>query len=454
MIQLTPRIYGRTMQWKISPKNIIETVSSDPIINSVATDIENIKTYTYTQVNNYAGNRTITLPMSTSIPSGWALANLVYARNYRTNLAWNVKGEMAKARVDSIGGRVKANLVLDNPVEGLPQVTVAVSGRSYIIGRGTLGYSSYPSWENIQDYNYDLGAWIYANRTSSQSYLQASYDARVPLMPFVSSDGYNSGQVFYTTGGRDIVASDYWCKFNKGFARGVDQGAERDAWTVGYGSPSTKIVRPENWTGDFDGQARLPDVTQSLRATLSPGIDRYHYSLSVDVPIRVAWAAASQTRNVFSSPEFLDSFAFLDLVEEITVTMSGRPYNTDDVVYNYSLDSGGNLTDTDIKEDNVHKIENCEFITIPTTMNGQPWTSEMAKTLLTKYQKGKYIVTAQVPAKWAILNNVHINTQMQITTLDGEYIARNGAVCTFEVKNIIKHFEGSTFYYKLQLLEV
>lgn len=452
ILQLTPRVYGKSMQWKISPSNIIETVSTDPIINAVSTDSENLKTYTYTKVSDYSGSKTATLPLGTSIPEGWLLNELTYARNYRTNLAWGASGEPAKARVDSIGARVAAEIILDNPVEGLPQATVSVTGKSYIIGRGSLGYNSYPSWDSLKNVDFDLGAWIYENRTTQQEYLQANYDKKLPLMPFVSSDGYNVGRVFSST--KDPVYSDYWCKFNKGYAKGSSQGAEQDAWTTGYGSPKTRTVYPENWNGNFDGRATLPDVTQELVVTLKQGIDKYHYTLNVDVPVRVAWAAASQTFNEFSQPAFLDSFAFLDLVTEINVTLAGRPYNTDDVVYNYSLDSNGNLTDTNVKEDNIYKVENCELITVPTTMNGQPWTSEMSKTLLNKYKKGKYIVTAQVPAKWAILNNVHINTQIQVTTLNGEYIARNGTICTFEVKSIIKHFEGSTFYYRLQLMEV
>ncbi len=77
-----------------------------------------------------------------------------------------------------------------------------------------------------------------------------------------------------------------------------------------------------------------------------------------------------------------------------------------------------------------------------------PWN------LLTKYIKGKYIITCDVSATFILKNAIHVGTQMIIKQQNNTYINRNGSKCIFEVKNIEKRFENSQFVYTLKLLEV
>lgn len=453
ILDLTPRIYGRDMQWKISPKNIISTVSSNPIINNVAEDPQSIRTLTYKKAVHFesTGDRELTLPIDTSrYNAGLSIPDeLLYARSYRTDMAWGASHELAKARVDVIGGHIFDSIVLDSPIAGIPQAAVSVKGKSYVCARSRLEYSNYPSAQNLLLEDFDLSSWIYEHHTEEQDYLQATYGDFVPLMPFVSSSGYTQGRVFYGT----PESSDFWCKFNTGMGTGAEQGATYDSWVVGQDVKLGRVVRPENWNGNFDAQARLPDKQQRLGVKLTRGVDKYHYDLHAYVPISVAWAAASRYYGALNNEYFLDSFAFLDLITEISVEIFGRPYNTEDVVYNYSLDSSGNLVNA-TKNDNAYKIDNNELITVSSTIDGQDWMSGISKILLDKYKNGKYVVRVKVPAKWAILNNVHINTLIRIKTLEGDYVSRAGIPCIFEVKIIIKKFEGSSFNYELQLMEV
>ena len=101
----------------------------------------------------------------------------------------------------------------------------------------------------------------------------------------------------------------------------------------------------------------------------------------------------------------------------------------------------------------VNTIANIEFFkivdltsTLQTT--AAPWN------LLTKYIKGKYIVTCDVSATFVLQNHLHVGTQLIIKQQNNTYINRNGLKCIFEIKNIEKRFENSQFTYILKLLEV
>lgn len=83
-----------------------------------------------------------------------------------------------------------------------------------------------------------------------------------------------------------------------------------------------------------------------------------------------------------------------------------------------------------------------------------PWSEELSARLLSKYAEGKYICECKVPAEWAVKNNVHIGTRMNIILPGGKYISRSGATCTFTVKNITKDFNSRVFDYTLHMQEV
>lgn len=83
-----------------------------------------------------------------------------------------------------------------------------------------------------------------------------------------------------------------------------------------------------------------------------------------------------------------------------------------------------------------------------------PWSEEIATRLLTKYKEGKYVCECTVQAKWAIENNIHIGTVVNILLPGAQYLSRNGKRCAFYIKNITKDFRAQTFEYVLRMQEV
>lgn len=129
-------------------------------------------------------------------------------------------------------------------------------------------------------------------------------------------------------------------------------------------------------------------------------------------------------------------------------------------VYEPSRDSGS-VTVTNIPSDitGVHisftkyDVDTISLV-IVTGKYVSLWSSALASKLLTKYKNGKYVVTVEVNAQWAIKENIHVGTRANVYLQNGQPITRNNAECLFEVKNIEKRFEGSKFIYELKLLEV
>jgi hypothetical protein len=133
--------------------------------------------------------------------------------------------------------------------------------------------------------------------------------------------------------------------------------------------------------------------------------------------------------------------------------LSGKPFSTDVVETSYSL-AGSVLTDQ-VSNLNPFKIDAGELLTLGSMYDNDLWTEAMALRLLTNYKKGKYYVTLDVPATWAVQNNLRIRGEThKIINQDGSTIQRDGVDCNFYICNITKKFNAGEFTYTLGLVEV
>ena len=136
----------------------------------------------------------------------------------------------------------------------------------------------------------------------------------------------------------------------------------------------------------------------------------------------------------------------------LSFVVSGVLSNVEEVEFNYSLVNGELIANA--SGDYPEALSSNELITYDSKMNNKSWQEEMSRTLLTKYINGKFKAIAEVPIAWLIKNDVHINTQMQLESLQGTLINRKGVPCTFEVKRIEKSFASNLYSCTIELLEV
>lgn len=97
-----------------------------------------------------------------------------------------------------------------------------------------------------------------------------------------------------------------------------------------------------------------------------------------------------------------------------------------------------------------------------TSVHGDTWQKYVSDNLLAMYANGKLWITAKIKASFLIDNNLDINSNILIKTIDNAYITRlvdNGGTlveeyCAFSIKNIEYNYSGSEFIANVCLLEI
>jgi hypothetical protein len=484
MLELTPRIYSQNMTWKIAPNNIIDTVKSQPILNTPDKNLNTLKSLTYKQAafphlnnNIYDLSYSAKNKLHPRIPDDpkYFYIDIAYSNltnDYRNNYIAVGRTEIYRCTIDD-------EITLDQPVKGELTVEVQLQGSSYYRQSKYELYRSHDQalkrFTNALDPEISLwdsnkGIYYFTHLPYIENTLHYIYNQSSNLMctPFISTQGIYTGRVIDSEAD-DRQESDYLSAWVSTKSDSLfDQEATTDSWQqVIYDkgvqqTPSDddkKLFYPYVYN-DIDTSkypntpAKLyEDIQPLVQVTLTDTDNPLKKQIHIDF-IYYMGGTYRAGYTILDLPSLIQATDILDFITSVTVNIKGYKYSTDTEDKDYSLDSAGNLTTENLKNTYAYNINSNELITSETTINKVIWDKAISQLLLDKYKNGKYIVKAQVPAQWALANNVHINTQMYVKTLNGEYISRKGVNCIFEVKIIKKHFESSQFYYELQLMEV
>lgn len=182
-------------------------------------------------------------------------------------------------------------------------------------------------------------------------------------------------------------------------------------------------------------------------------IDDYHYNVELEVPIKYIYSAASEEdwAEIIYVPipiviEHWDRFdgkMFYDVINSIQVDINGYKYVDTTADYSYSL-VNENLT-AEVVNNSILKLPKNEFIKYDTTINGVAWDKYWPLKVLSKYKQGKYYVECEVPAEWAIENNIVCDSQVMVKLPDNSYI---GQVVSFSTNYSIE-YSGKSMYNKV-----
>ena len=443
MLILTPRVYRNNMSWAIAPQNKIDTISMSPILNTITGDAAEFHTEKFTTCNVRGANNNLPISNTIAPTHRRTMSNSRYVP-FETY-------EFAKARVDVVMATGSRRFTLSTPVNGIPNVSLRLLGTSSVQTRGGSSYNNIPSLSDLKNNNFSLAQWVENNKTSTEQSLTWDYSNNsFSTNPWVRN---------IKTYPEETVANDILTAWNevrselRTFAVYQDWQSESN-YALSSSNPSTALPYPSNLSGENALTMLLKIYDDRLTMTVSLNrIDSYTYEVTWTAPVRFTYTAASRMRNVVGTSFDVDNWSFVDNITEVDVVLTGKPYNTDKIAISYSLDDAGNLTEN-TRNEWPYKIDDSEVITMNSTLNGQDWKTSISKILLDKYKKGKYIVQCDVPAKWVLQNNVHINTQMQIAQQNNTIISRKNVACVFAVKTITKKFKSNEFYYTLGLMEV
>ena len=458
-IELTPRIYSKNFRWGVLPRNKIDTFSAEVTLNTPLGAATNL-TQEITDVN-VAGNP-LALPVALNTPLTHFLASNNYEEGQSTTMAIN--------QVSCVVATGSVTFSIAEPLPTMPSAKLHLTGTTYYTNRGALTHEQAAG----APVGNGLAQWIFTNSTGNTEWTdkstdptnRAEYDdptlvdytgSSVPLFGWVRKLK-PAGSFIPVSDRNQPVAQD-------GLTTWVDQ-SKSDHWALtenwsGYGTAESVQM----WPVTLYAKGDMNSTKISLRNRNVPiivkviKVDDYTYKVEYSVPVRYEYIASSQyytsTLGIRTYHD-LDSYSFLDRISKITIELVTTQLNTETVNVSYSLGgTAGTLTTDVLNEHPINFVKN-ELITSQAYVGSSTvlWTNYMANHLLTKFENGKYIVECEVPATWALRNDIHINSQLKIQLQDGTYIARNSNVCVFEVKTIEKRFRNTDFIFSLRLMEV
>ena len=452
-MNLTSNNYKSTIEWNNRLKNKIDTVNVHPMVNRV-TDEDILKTVTVDSVIIDGDSAATTLPLDIGRSIGFQHS---VCNQYVIGF---INHQLTKGCVEIVTAHGQVDIELDKDIVGTPTVEILLNGKSYDVLRKSKNYDDYPSFEDLNTPGkLNLAKWVVENTNNNESsVLKWKYDdGKCYINPWVVNP---------LNPIRANVLTDWW---KQDLSVGSHYFAQTNSWTDNVGERqmgSTPIYKagvvdikpPDPAYPDYTyvNDSRLvmnyyymgiyADVTRDTTNTRKFKVNFY-------VPVRFAYVCASRERNTITWSE-LDSYAFVDIINSITINFKGKQYNEEvrDLSFSYR---DGALSKNPINN-SILDLNAGECFTLDTwaLFEVLPWYRVLSRRILTKYQDGKYVVSVDVYARWSIQNNIHINSEMYVILQDGTYIKRKNDICKFKVVNIEKCFSSDEFIYRLKLLEV
>lgn len=100
-----------------------------------------------------------------------------------------------------------------------------------------------------------------------------------------------------------------------------------------------------------------------------------------------------------------------------------------------------------------YQFSNDRVANINDRVGNAPWADYFPQKIFNKYALGKYYIQLRMRAKFMLINDLRIDSEVQIYDLRGRLISRNGVPCTFKIKRILKEYGGGEFTYTINCLE-
>lgn len=447
---LTPREYYRDMKWIIAPKNKIDTVTAKPYVGVLA-DPTNIATKNVTVMS--VDGRSVNLPVTNDNKS--THFHMMHNKSDNILFTWNV----AKARVEALVASGKVTFTLDEPLAEVPQVKLSFNGNSDIIARGSSSYNTYPNYSELSKETFDLNNWIRSHKNESTANVLPDFTGtQFSLNPWVK-EIYPYIDESYPAVGLAPAGNSatLWNDFST-YPNGT--GALYDNWTESVTDASKYpmvIAMPEQVAPPTDDYVSVKDQCLKMRnvqlniSTSLRKVDDYTYEVSFVAPVRYTYMAASNYGGIAGTEYDLDNYAYVSIVDSIDVSLYASSIDTHTEDIKYSLKNG--VLSEDVSDTYPYNFAENPLIMRNTTWGEILWSRKVSEYLLNTYKNGKYVVECTVPARWALLNNIHVDSLTYVKLQNGNYISRKDARCVFRVTNIEKRFQGSAFVYALKLLE-
>lgn len=393
-IQLTAADY-HTLDWDLFAQKKIDSVSGDVLCNRIGTEVEQIYNTTSVEAtieyNEAPG--TIDLSQDNFLGNGQVISYYYTIIGEATPLlgaSWTAQ----KSRREMVWARGSLVQTIDVPIEGSAVIEVQIAGKRYEANTETLSWDALPSDDRLRSTE-ALDTWVLGLSLEPQ---------RGTFTPADITNGWSPEVIDYGT------LKVY---------------------------PRFSMYKGPNY----------PEGTLKPYATITPTGNTREYQIDWAAPIKDIYVYGGRKKNFWGQPgDFYEGKLIAVVAESMVFTVSGRPYSTEKVSFNYALQGSS--------KEYPFRISPNELMTISSTLNNSVWSDEISRILITKYEGGKLTAKAKVRPKWLLHNDVHINTLVEISNIRGVKIGRKGTAAVFQVKSIEKAYNSSEFVFDVCFQEV
>ena len=176
-------------------------------------------------------------------------------------------------------------------------------------------------------------------------------------------------------------------------------------------------------------------------------LDRDTVRVTGRMPVATMHETATATLSVSSSSASSDNSKslYMGVLEKLNVKLSYQQMAWNNTPFDHLAEGS--------QKRYPYKFSNERLANAKDKVGNRLWSDYYPQLIFGKYSGGRYYVQLKVRAKFMLVNDLHIDSEVQIYDLKGKLISRNNQPCIFRIKRIIKTYDNSEFTYAINCLE-
>lgn len=286
------------------------------------------------------------------------------------------------------------------------------------------------------------------------------------MLGYLDSDGYDAESGFYNCESNDkfcLSSGTLWNAAYKNISYSISSDLN-DAFKqklplVDMGIPYTVPTHPNLyhkyfgieqddmelvWTLKHASTGITAQFRRAIRNLYSHTIEKLDRD-TVRVTGRMPVATMHESLSHTYSNNHYERQLYMGVLEKLNVKLSYQQMAWNNTSFDHLVEGS--------QKRYPYKFSNERLANIKDKVGDRLWSDYYPQLIFGKYSNGCYYVQLKVRAKFMLVNDLHIDSEVQIYDLEGKLISRNNQPCTFRIKRIIKTYDNSEFTYTINCLE-
>lgn len=284
------------------------------------------------------------------------------------------------------------------------------------------------------------------------------------MLGYLDSDGYAAESGFYNCESNDKFCLTSGTRWDATYGENVNvsQASSKKLTYVDLGVPTflnTDVTPTSLYEGiEEDAMEKVWSAAtmsgtwfrrsiQNLYSMTTEKLDRDTVRVTGRMPVATMHETTTATLSVSSSSASSDNSKslYMGVLEKLNVKLTYLQMAWNSTSFDYLAEGS--------QKRYPYKFSNERLANTKDKVGNRLWSDYYPQLIFGKYSGGRYYVQLKVRAKFMLVNDLHIDSEVQIYDLKGKLISRNSQPCIFRIKRIIKTYDNSEFTYIINCLE-